>query len=305
MTDNILLIENLVKDFKKRKGTKRVLDNLSFFVRSGSIVGFVGPNGAGKTTTIKSVLDLIRPTSGQIHIFGKDNFQKEVKSKIGYMPEKDVFYEEMYPLEYLVYLGTLSGMDKEEAKEISLEWMKTMGIDTALDTKIKNFSSGMKKKIFFIQAVLHDPSLIILDEPTANLDPLAQEQLLFFMKSLAQRGSTILVSSHNIEELEKIVDYVVVINRGKLILDSPLEKLREESNKGIEVNVNNSALAAQILLNYRTQIIDKDTLIVDALPNEKNNILKLLIEYGLEIRSISTRKQSLWNIILEILKENE
>lgn len=297
-------VENITKIFKSRSGEKRVLDNFSFFVKKGSIVGFIGPNGAGKTTTIKIILDLIKLTSGRITLLGREHNQREIKQIIGYMPEKDVFYDDMYPLEFLVYFGTLSGMSKERARESAMNLLNVLGLNGALDTKIKNFSSGMKKKISFAQAIIHDPKILILDEPTANLDPLAQEQLLSIIKELQRRGATILISSHNIEELEKVIDSVVVINKGRLILDSPLEKLREASTHGIELNVSNAAKAASVLSNYKTNLIDRDTLIVDTLPQEKNKIIRVLMDSNIQINSVSSRRQSLWDIILAILKQN-
>jgi len=301
---NAIQIDSITKIFKTRSGGKKVLDNLSFAVREGRIVGFIGPNGAGKTTTIKIILDLVKLTSGNVSIFGSDHSDGNIRERMGYMPEKDVFYDDMYPFEFLVYFGTLSGMSKEAARQSATNLIKVLGLESAQDTKVKDFSSGMKKKISFAQSIIHNPKILILDEPTANLDPLAQERLLAIIKELQRRGTTILVSSHNIEELEKIIDDVVVINKGKLILGTSLENLKEASNPGIEVNVNDAPNAMKVLSNYKINPVDRNTFVVDAPPTEKNNIIKALMSSNIQINSIASKKHNLWDIVLEILKQN-
>ena len=298
-----IYVDRLVKTFKKRKGDTNVVDGLSFSVNDGNIVGFIGPNGAGKTTTIKMLLDLIRPSSGKILFIGKPPHDKNIKRIIGYMPEKDAFYGEMFPLDYLIFLGTLSGLNKEFARKSAMNLINRLDLENALDTKIKNFSSGMKKKITFAQAIIHQPKIVILDEPTANLDPLAQEQLLIILKELQRTGATIFVSSHNIEELEKLIDHVIVINHGRLVLSSSLDEIRQKSSQGIEINVDNIQLARSVLTKYDLKEIDSHTLLLNASSDEKKNIMKKLIEADVKINSIASKKENLWDVVLKILKE--
>ena len=299
-------IENLGKIFKSKKGEIKVVDDISFFVESGSIAGFIGPNGAGKTTTLKMILDLIKPTSGEILILGERNDRKETKEILGYMPEKDAFYKNMFPLEYLVHLGMLSGMKKGDAKEVAQNLLEELGLEDATDRKISNFSSGMKKKITFAQAIIHNPRVLILDEPTANLDPLAQDEISRFLKYLQSRGTTVFISSHNIEELEKIIDYVIFINKGKLIMGSSLKELKDKVSHGIELKVDDSEKAESILRKYyKVSPVEEETLIIDAPPTEKKRIIRILINANIEIYSIGSKKQNLWDIALSILRQNE
>lgn len=230
-------VENITKVFRSGRRKQKVIDDFSFSIQEGKITGFIGPNGAGKTTSIKMILGLIRPSNGKISVFGHSNKTESIKKAIGYMPEKDAFYDDMLPLDYLVYLGTLSGMSKKYAIKKANELMELLGLSEAHNKRIGKFSSGMKKKIVFAQAILHNPKLIILDEPTANLDPLAQDQLLSAMVELKKKGTTIFISSHNLEELEKIIDDVIVINKGKLVVQSSMKEIKKKASAGIQIDL--------------------------------------------------------------------
>lgn len=301
--NQVIFVENLVKKFKTRKGWEDIIKSISFSIAEGHIVGFIGPNGAGKTTTIKMLLDLIKPTSGKILFFGNSVNYKGIKEHVGYMSEKDSFYEDMYPLDYLVFLGTLSGLSKEKANESALSLVHMLGLEDAIDKKVKNFSSGMKKKISFAQAILHNPRIVILDEPTANLDPIAQEQLIMVLKEMRGNGATIFISSHNIGELERLIDRVIVLNKGKIILESNLDDLTKKASQGIELSVDNPEAAKNVLIGYNVQNLDNHTLLVGASSEDKSKIVKLLIDAGIQIDSITSKKQNLWDVVLEILKE--
>ena len=306
MTERAIQIEKLEKSFRTRNGMTKVVDEISFLIEKGSIAGFIGPNGAGKTTTLKMILDLIKPTSGEILIMGGNPAEKETKEITGYMPEKDAFYKNMYPVEYLVHLGTLSGMKKQDARENAQNLLEELELENAVDRKISNFSSGMKKKIMFAQAIIHNPQVLILDEPTANLDPLAQDQVCRFLKYMQKKGTTVFISSHNIEELEKIIDYVIFINKGKLIMGSDLKELKKKASHGIELKTDDSETAAGILKKrYEVSILDPETLIINAPPSEKKGIINALMNSDVEIHSIDSKKQNLWDIAISLLKQDE
>jgi ABC-2 type transport system ATP-binding protein len=302
-----ITVKNLTKKFKTRKGKFVAVDNLSFSVPKGSITGFIGPNGAGKSTTIKMILDLIRPTEGEIKLFGSSSNNKTVKKHLGYMPERDAFHEEMFPLDYLIYLAGLTGIHPEHAHKMAEELLENLGLLEAQNKRIGGFSSGMKKKISFAQSIIHHPKLLIMDEPTANLDPLAQEQMLTVLLRLKEMGSTILISSHNIEELEKMIDYLVVINKGKLIVESDLKSIQKKASSGLLIEVEQSQQAEKLLLKlgHPVSILKSNQLLLkgnfDAV--EKNKIMKLLLNNGINITSISTKSEKLWDIILHLLKE--
>lgn len=299
-------VENLTKEFEIKKGKLKAVDNLSFSIKEGSIAGFVGPNGAGKSTTIKIILDLIRPTSGNITILGQDYHSSEIKKLIGYMPEKDAFYEDMFPLDYLTYLGAISGMSKKDASERAGYLLDLIGLKGAINQRVGSFSSGMKKKLLFAQSIIHNPKILILDEPTANLDPLAQAQMMNILADLQKKGITIFISSHNIEELEKLVDFLVVIDHGKLVVEADVEEVKRKASPGVEIKVDNTHATCDILnkSGYKTNIIGRNHLIVlgHFTTKETNKIIKSLANAGIQISSFNQKSRSLWEVIISMLK---
>ncbi len=307
--EKILEVKNLCKYFKNKGEIFKAVDELSFSLEKGIICGFVGPNGAGKTTTIKMLVTAIFPTKGEILIEGKEAFCLEAKTLVGYMPEKYVFYEDMLPEDYLIYLAELSGINKKESQKRAIEILKMLELYEYKNKKIGNFSSGMKQKLSLAQAIIHNPKLLILDEPSANLDPIAKHQFFNILKKLVkEKGISIFISSHHLEELEKIIDKVIIINKGKLITESYMKDLTLKKEK-LEIEVSNPKKVAQLIIkNLKLAVEIKDNkLYVDIgkynLRELKKYIIHLIINSGEEIISINTKMQSLDNLFLELLKK--
>ncbi|WP_330463282.1 ABC transporter ATP-binding protein [Metamycoplasma gateae] len=225
--DNILEVVNLKKIFPK---SNRGIKEISFNIPSGSFHAFIGENGAGKTTTIKTIIGAYSQYQGNILINNVNIKKAEAKSIIGYVPEVAIFPKELTVYDYLYNLSILSNIKKEEAKTRIIEYLKLFNIENLIYEKPYTFSSGQKKKILLIQALLHKPKLLILDEPAANLDPTARYELFSLLKSLNENEKiTILISSHVLAEIDKFVNSVTLIHDGNILYsgkkNKPLEQL--------------------------------------------------------------------------------
>jgi len=218
-----IVIENLVKDFNDF----RAVDSLSLRVRRNSFIGFLGPNGAGKTTTIKVLTNLLKATSGQALLDGVDVVKnpKEALSHVGAVVETPEFYPYLNPMETLEYLGSLRGMTKEAIRSRGEELLDTVKLSEVAGKRIGEFSKGMKQRLAIAQALLHEPSIIILDEPTSGLDPRGMVEVREILKDLKKEDYTIFMSSHLLNEVQEICDYVALIDRGKMLAHGSVEDL--------------------------------------------------------------------------------
>lgn len=237
------------KDLTKFFGKRNIVYHLDLKVPKGVVYGFLGPNGAGKTTTIKMLTAALRPTYGEIRIFGMKMPQKrvEIMKNVGYMPEVPIAYEDMTIFDFLTYMGRLSGLKKEEAREQAKELMKYVGVGRLALNKIKELSSGQKQRVAFASALIGDPELLILDEPTANLDPLGRIEFIGKILSLAKEGKTIFVSSHIVSEVEKMCNYVGLINQGRLIAQGKISELTEIEENDYDVSTSDNRAAIEFL----------------------------------------------------------
>jgi ABC-2 type transport system ATP-binding protein len=233
------------KELTKYYGSVTGIKDLSLSVHEGEILGFIGPNGAGKSTTIRLLLSLIYPSSGSATIFGKDviEFGPEIKRDIGYMPSEVFYYENMKVKELLDYSASFYGKDcSKRINEIS----GLLKLD--LNKKIDDLSFGNKKKVGIVQGLLHDPQLIILDEPTGGLDPLMQKNFFELLKEENQAGKTIFFSSHILSEVQKICDRVAIIREGDLINIESMENLIQNNYKRIHLVTKQKAASEQFKL---------------------------------------------------------
>lgn len=221
MNEFALILTDLVKDF----GDKRAVDHISMSVRRGEILGLLGPNGAGKTTTIRMVMDIIAPDSGKIEILG-ENFSEKMKNKIGYLPEERGIYRKMKVMDILCFLGELKGMKADDIREKGKRLLLKFGLEGYEQKKAEELSKGMAQKLQFIATILHSPELLILDEPFSGLDPMNIELVKDIMLEKKKEGVSIIFSTHLMEYAEKTVDSVVMIDRGKKVLDGRLSDIK-------------------------------------------------------------------------------
>ncbi|CCP24109.1 ABC transporter ATP-binding protein [Mycoplasmopsis cynos] len=226
MNENIIEIKNLTKIYKNNKNTG--IFKLNFNVPRGSFFAFIGENGAGKTTTIKTITGSYLNYEGEVLINGINIKDAKSRQKLGYIPENAIFPKEITVYEYLKYLGLLTGQEKNKVIQKIDELLNEFGILELKHKKPYNFSSGQKKKILLIQALLIDPEVIILDEPAANLDPTGRYQLFTLLKKLHEQGKTIFISSHILSEIDKYVDTLTLIHKGRIVYSGPKVKNLEE-----------------------------------------------------------------------------
>ncbi|MGZ9800682.1 ABC transporter ATP-binding protein [Mycoplasma sp. AC1221] len=226
---NILEVRNLSKFYSKKKNTG--IFDLNFDVKTGSFHAFIGENGAGKTTTIKTIIGSYINYQGDVLINGISIKKPDSRQRLGYVPENTIFPKEITTFEYLKYLGMLNlkqATEKEKLLQKIDQMLENFGILDLKNKKPFYFSSGQKKKVLLIQALLNDPELLILDEPGANLDPTARYQLFKILKELHQNGTTIFISSHILSEIKKYVDSFTLIHQGKILYSGANENNLEE-----------------------------------------------------------------------------
>lgn len=219
-------IENLTKKF----GVQRAVDNISFEVRTGEILGFLGPNGAGKTTTMKMITNYITPGEGAITIGGKllTDHADELKKHIGYLPENNPLYQEMTVINYLRFCGALQGIEKKNLDDRVREMIHICGVTAEKHKKIGELSKGYKQRVGLAQAMIHDPDILILDEPTSGLDP---NQIVEIRKLIRELGSekTVILSTHILPEVEATCDRILIIHNGKIVADGSSDNLRKQA----------------------------------------------------------------------------
>ena len=226
----ILKVDSILKQFAKLNA----VNHLSFTVKKGEIFALLGPNGAGKTTTVRMLMDIIKPDSGSIEYFLTDSSTSKVPlpSQLGYLPEERGFYQEIPIIRSLEYMGIIRGMNKNDAKKSSDMWLSKLELLDRKNEKLSTLSKGNQQKIQFISSVLNNPLFAILDEPFSGFDPINQEAFLMIIKELRDKGTTILLSAHQMHLVEKIADKVLLINNGRSIVQGSIEEIKNVSSAG-------------------------------------------------------------------------
>lgn len=225
----------VVENITKRYGFQKALDNVSFTVKTGEVLGFLGPNGAGKTTTMKAITCFIAPNSGDIKVGGvsvRENPEK-IKEHIGYMPESNPLYDEMPVIEYLKFVARLYGIRKNEMTAKILYMVTLCGLEGEKHKKIGELSRGYKQRVGLAQALIHDPEVLILDEPTSGLDPNQIAEIRQLIKKIGKE-KTVLLSSHILAEVEATCDRILIIDKGQIIADGTAQQLRSRA-QGTEI----------------------------------------------------------------------
>jgi len=221
--ENILEVREVTKNFKDTL----VLNGLSFQVRGGETFGLLGPNGAGKTTTMRMIMNILRPDSGEIYFNGMPRPQLK-GVHFGYLPEERGLYPRARVLDVLVYFGTLNNMTPRNAEVEAIRYLDRLGIIEYTDARINELSKGIQQKIQFIAAFLHDPEVLILDEPFSGLDPINQTVLLEILEEYKAKNKILIISTHMMEQAEKICDHICLINQAQVVIDGPVDAIRKQ-----------------------------------------------------------------------------
>lgn len=222
-----ILIEQVCKSF----GEVRAVESLCVEVPSGCIYGFLGPNGAGKTTTLRMIMNIIQPDSGYIKIFGNGKFE-HAKSRIGYMPEERGLYRKMTVRKVLAYFGSIKGLTNTELSRRVPVQLEQVGLADWANKKVEDLSRGMHQKLQFAVTIINDPELVILDEPFSGLDPINQDLFKNIIRQMSSDGKTIIFSTHVMHEAEQLCDYILLINKGKQVLNDKLDSIRSRYKTG-------------------------------------------------------------------------
>lgn len=220
-----------ISGLRKSFGEQQVLDGVGFDVPKGAILGLLGPNGAGKSTLIRSIMGIVEPDGGTIELDGTP-WSREAVRHIGYLPEERGLYRDMKVGEQAVYFARLKGMDRAEAITALKAWFERLEVDGWWDKKVSDISKGMAQKIQVICTVVHQPSLLILDEPLSGFDPINARRVVDVVRSLAESGTTILLSTHDMPSVERLCDRVVLLDRGNIVLAGEADALRESGWSG-------------------------------------------------------------------------
>ncbi|HEX3928890.1 MAG TPA: ATP-binding cassette domain-containing protein [Gemmatimonadales bacterium] len=215
-----------VERITKRFAGHTAVRDLSFAVPAGGIFGLLGPNGAGKSTTIRMIMDIIEPDEGRIALFGTATSSRDLSERVGFLPEERGLYREMKVLDHLTFLGEVKGLRSAEARTRAVKWLERLGLSDWSLKKVEDLSKGMQQKIQFAGTLIHDPDLVILDEPFSGLDPVNLQVMKDVVVEIARSGRTVLFSTHIMEQAERMCDRIVIIARGEKVVDGAVSEVK-------------------------------------------------------------------------------
>ncbi len=300
---NILELHNI----KKYYATQKAVDDISFNVEEGSIFGLLGPNGAGKTTLLRMITGIIYPDTGSVLLDGKPFDPLNDIQKIGYMPEERGLYKKMKIGDHAMYLAQLKGLSKSDALTRIKYWFRRLEMESWWNKKVEDLSKGMSQKLQFVTTVLHQPKLIILDEPFSGLDPLNANLIKDEIHELAKQGCSIIFSTHRMEQVEEICNHIVLINLGQKILDGTVSGIKQdfkENKFSIKLNRSVDSLSTNDLF----KIIAKDNEQLTLQINQgvsSNDILLYFIQQGIMVESFNEILPSLNEIFIKLVEETK
>ncbi|MCD6290587.1 MAG: ATP-binding cassette domain-containing protein [Anaerolineae bacterium] len=285
----------------KRYGDVVAVDDLSFTVFEGEIFGLLGPNGAGKTTTIRIAMDIFKPDRGQVSVLGHP--PGVAQDRVGYLPEERGLYPDLKALELLVYLAELKGLSRARARENSLVWLERVGLAEWATHKVKALSRGMQQKLQFVASLVHDPELLILDEPFQGLDPVNVELLKGLIRALQAEGRTIVLSAHQMNLVEALCDRIVLINRGRAVLYGRLDEIKRRYASR-SVRLRTPAVVGDLpgVVDVRRRDGMLTLTLGDITPQE---LLRVLVDRGIPIESFEVASMPLEEIFINVVRGEE
>ncbi|MES2620569.1 MAG: ABC transporter ATP-binding protein [Bacteroidota bacterium] len=297
---SLLSIQHIVK----RYGSYTASDDVSFEIPKGKIFGLLGPNGAGKTTLIRMITRILYPDSGNILFNGEQLTDKHTEN-IGYMPEERGLYKKMKVGEHLIYLGRLKGLSKQNARENVNHWLKKFEIENWYNKNIEELSKGMSQKVQFIATVLHNPELLILDEPFSGLDPINSKLIEEEIRAMSLQGKTIIFSTHRMEQVEEICDDIVLVNKGKKILEGEVKELKQRFKENKFHISFHGEIKDQWLNNLNVIERGAEELIVKFEQEHRGNeLLKVFVGHGMEVTSFNEMLPSINEIFIRQVQTN-
>lgn len=301
-----------VKQLRKNFGEIEVLHGISFAVESGKALGLLGRNGAGKTTTIRIIMDVFKNNGGEVLLDGKPFHSRE--QPIGYLPEERGMYPRKKILEQMVYFANLRGMETKQAKERGRYWLKRLEIEEYENRKLETLSKGNQQKVQLAQALIHDPQIVILDEPFSGLDPVNSQILKDVVIDLIKENKLVIFSSHQMSYVEEFCEEVAIINHGEIVLDGNLKQIKREygkdrlilSSDNWDLNKLQEKLKEDFSRLVKVEQQKRDFLILSLLPQvTKEEFLKSLLEKKIEIQTFGNYEPSLQDIFVQKAGEED
>ena len=310
----MLRIENLTKKY----GTFLALDHLNLHIEKGELFGFVGPNGAGKTTTMRIVCGLLKATSGEAYVDGVNAITnpEDIKRKVGYVPDFFGVYDNLKVMEYMEFYGSMYGMDKESVDEISKGLLELVNLADKEDVFVDTLSRGMKQRLCVARALIHNPDLLVLDEPNSGLDPRARFEMKEVLKNLSSMGKTIIISSHILPELSEMCTSIGIMEHGRLIVSGKVEDVMQQSMGSSPIhisayveNMENKEQAQEFIGTVLREqpLVSKvnfteDEVLVNFKGDEKQvaQLLKFLISKNIMVNNFYREKEDLESLFLQI-----
>ena len=294
MTTPVLSVRNL----RKQYGRFVAVDDLSFEVFPGEIFGLLGPNGAGKTSAIRILMDIFKADAGEIELLGKPPGQS--RERVGYLPEERGLYRDQKVLEVLVYLARLKGVDSNDARRRAQQWLERVGLQDWGAKRVKELSRGMQQKVQFVASLIHDPDLLILDEPFQGLDPVNVELLKGLIRELIADGKSVVLSAHQMNLVEELCDRILLINKGRAVLYGPLQQIkRDYAPNSVRVRARNlpSDLAGVVVSERNGDIA---LLTLDGISAQA--LLATLVERNVEVESFEIATVPLNDIFVAVVQ---
>ena len=297
MTRTMIQLESVVK----RYGTLTAVDDLSFDVYGGEIFGLLGPNGAGKTTCIRIMMDIFRPDAGSVSVMGQP--PGIVRHRVGYLPEERGLYRDLKVLGVLVYLAELKGTPRSAARQRALDWLERVELADWAGHKVKDLSRGMQQKLQFVASLVHDPELLILDEPFQGLDPVNVELIKGLVRQLQAEGKTVVLSAHQMNLVEALCDRIVLIDRGKAVLYGRLDEIKRRHAPHavrLRTSVDLDTLPGVARVERRD---DTFTLTLEGIAPQE--LLQTLVERDIPVETFEVATAPLQDIFIAVVKERD
>jgi ABC-2 type transport system ATP-binding protein len=301
-TNGVLLhVAGLQKSFD----TVRALNGVSFDVRRGEIFGLLGPNGAGKTTSIRAVLNILQADAGEISFDGQP-FNDRTRNMVGYLPEERGLYRRSRLLDTILYFAELRGMQRATARVEAMKWLERFGLSGDIGRKVEEFSKGNQQKIQFICAVLHDPPLMILDEPFSGLDPVNQILFKDILLEMRQQGKAIIFSTHQMDQAEKLSDSLCLIHHGRVVLDGTVrEAKRKYGTNTLHLEFDGDGSFLEKLSGVSRVLLYGNAAELELEPQTRVSGILAAVNQKIELRKLELREPSLESIFLQLVGEKK
>ena len=304
----IIDVRNVTKLYSaKSKHSVKALNDFSLSVEEGTVFGLLGPNGAGKTTLVKAILGMISVNAGDMNILGKPASDISIHKDVGYLPENHRFPPFMKGYDVLLLLGSLSGLAAVELHEKIEFYLRKFQLESAASRKVKTYSKGMMQRLGLIQAVIHNPKVIFLDEPTDGVDPIGRKAIRDFISELKKEGKTIFINSHLLSEVEMICDRVAIMNKGELVKSGTIDELLREENS-FYINIedkDNLVYSIPELNDYEIKIDKNKITLTNGNYETLNNLIDILRSKGIMVKGSGENKVSLEEFFIETIDDEE